>query len=149
MKKTESDRKAADARDLFMLDRYTQQQICDMLGVSANTFTKWKTEGHWETILMSRRSSKDKLADILMKQILALDEQMQEEGRKVMTSKEVNQMWQLHNMLRKTEETGTAAAIVTTLTQFTDWIRTRYPEQCQAILALCDEYIAEQLSKER
>ncbi len=141
------DRKA-EAKDLYMLGKLDQKRICAILTIAENTFTRWKKEGQWDEIANARKTGKDKLADILLEQILEQDRSMKAEGRKLMTSKEINSMWQMHNMLRKVEETGTAAAIVTTLTAFTDWLRMRHPDLLKSITIICDEYIMEQLNKE-
>ncbi len=131
-----------------MTGQFEQKVICEILGVSQNTFTRWKVEGKWEEIANARKVGKERFADILMEQILALDEQLKEEKRKVFTSKEVNQLWQLNNMLTKTLEAGSTESIIQTFKQFTDWVRQRFPDKSAGMMELADQYILEQFKKE-
>lgn len=145
-KDTTIDRKA-EALTLYLTGQHEQQWICKVLSISVNTFTRWKREGSWDARLSARRTSKERMAEICEKQILLMYEKSEEEGR-VLNSKEINSMWQLTNMLRKAEETGTTTAIVNVLTEFTAFVGKRYPDMVKQITAIADEYIQLQFAKE-
>jgi transposase len=139
--------KRAEARQLYLTQRFEQKQICAILGVGENTFTRWKKEGRWDDVRGAQSSGKERFSQMLMEQIMELDKSMMAEGRKLMTSKEVNSLWQLQNMLRKVEETGNLTAKVTVISNFTDWIRARYPADLKRMAQLADEFIMEALEE--
>ena len=140
--------KRAEARQLFLTQHFEQKQICAILGIGENTFTRWKKEGRWEEVRGAQSSGMERFSQILMEQILELDKSLKAEGRPLMTSKEINSLWQLQNMLRKTEETGNLSAKVTVITNFTEWIRARYPADLKRIITLADEFIMEALEND-
>ena len=139
--------KRAEARQLYLTQRFEQKQICAILGIGENTFTRWKKDGRWDEVRGAQSSGKERFSQILMEQIMELDKSLKAEGRPLMTSKEINSLWQLQNMLRKTEETGNLSAKVTVISNFTDWIRARYPADLKRFMQLADEFIMEAIEE--
>lgn len=148
-KSTEKIDKKAEAKSLFMLEKFDQKKICALLGIAQNTFTRWKREGSWDSILEAQTGGKDRFAAILLEQITALDDSMQEGGRKLMTSTEINSLYQLHGMLRRVETEGSITATVNVMIQFTEWMSIRYPSEVKLVTKYSDEFIQEQLAQAR
>lgn len=48
--KLSNEEKKSLAFDLFMNTAKTQNEICDLIGISPKTFTRWKQDGLWEEL---------------------------------------------------------------------------------------------------
>lgn len=125
--------KQANALDLYLNTDMDQKQICTMLDVSQQTFTKWKKEGNWEELKGAETITASKIrSQLLMKmhELSTADKIDADKLIKVATAIE-----------RISDKKATISQSINVFKDFTTWCIKVNPEKAKEINLLQIQYV--------
>ena len=139
------------ARTLFLKDNLNQAEIAARVGTSAQTISKWKTEGNWESLkanfVITRQETLSRTY-AQINQIFSELESTNEAGAKVITSissSKADTLSKLSAAAKSLETDLSISTYIDVFIKFGNWLRDADFTLAKKMAELQDSFIKEQL----
>jgi len=139
------------ARMLFLKDNLSQSEIAERVGTSAQSITKWKTEGKWDSLkanfVISRQETLSRTY-AQINQIFSELETKNEEGESVLTSitaSKADTLCKLSAAAKALETELSISIYIDVFIKFGNWLREADFATSKKMVELQDSFIKEQL----
>lgn len=99
------------AKELFLTGKYSQKEIAKMVSVSEKTMSSWSRDGKWDLLRANLTTTKESILSAWYLQLAEINQNIsrREDGERVPTGKESDQMIKISSAIKKLEtETGIA-----------------------------------------
>ena len=139
------------ARMLFLKDNLSQAEIAARVGTSAQTITKWKTDGNWDSLkanfVISRQETLSRTY-AQINQIFSELESTNESGERVIasiSSSKADTLCKLSAAAKALETDLSISIYIDVFIKFGNWLRDADFTLAKKLIELQDSFIKEQL----
>jgi len=138
--------KKAFAKNLFVHENLTQQEIAERVGVSRKTVSKWITAEQWESLKVSITLTREEQLKNLYRQLAEMNKAIseKEEGRYASPS-EADTISKLSNAIAKLETDIGVADIIAVLKKLTAFIRKISLDKAKELTPIFDAFVKDNL----
>lgn len=151
--KKELEQKREHARLLYMQGEQ-QKSIAVQVGVSAQTVTKWVTEGGWQAARSAANITRPELVNKILKSIDVLVEDLVNEPSAEKTAAAADKLVKFAATIERLDKKTSVVDVIEVFMAFSKWLQYRMsfdpqvtPELIQTINKYHDLFISEQLQK--
>lgn len=138
---------------LYFMQGFLQKEICEKVGISAVTLSKWKKDNAWEEKRSASNITRPELTNKILKSISnLLDDSLQNKNKDV--SGLADKLTKLASAIEKLDKKNTVINDIETFTNFNQWLQARlsidaelHPELIKSINKYQDIYVHERLNK--
>lgn len=141
------DTKRENAKALFITGQYQQKEIAELVGVTAQTITRWVTAEKWDVELASLTITKEKQLARYYAQINEINEVIakRDKGERYANSKEADTLLKLSSAAQKLETETGVRDIVDVSIGLLEWVRSFDVDRAKELSDLFDGYIKTKL----
>jgi len=139
------------ARMLYLKDNLSQAEIAERVGTSAQTITKWKTDGNWENLkanyVISRQETLSRTYQQI-NQIFSELEEVNDKGEtitKTISASKADTLCKLSTAAKSLETELSISVYIDVFIKFGNWLREADFATSKKMVELQDSFIKEQL----
>ena len=135
------------ASALYLKENLTQSEIAEKVGVSRITVNKWIKTEKWEERKTGITLTKQEQINNMYRQVAEINKAIasRDDGERFATSKEADILGKLSSAIKKMESDIGISDIITTGTQFIEWLRPVDLDMAKQITRLFDAFIKDRL----
>jgi len=132
---------------LYMKENLTQAEIAEKVGVSRITVNKWIKAEKWEERKTGITLTKQEQINNLYRQVAEINKAIaaRKDGERFASSKEADVLGKLSSAIKKMESDIGISDIITTGTQFIEWLRPVDLDMAKQVTRLFDAFIKDRL----
>ena len=132
---------------LYLKENLTQSEIAEKVGVSRITVNKWIKTEKWEERKTGITLTKQEQINNMYRQVAEINKAIasRDDGERFATSKEADILGKLSSAIKKMESDIGISDIITTGTQFIEWLRPVDLDMAKQITRLFDAFIKDRL----
>ncbi len=135
------------ARDLYVNNNYTQEEVADKIGVARQTIARWIKDGGWKELRASISITPDKILHGLNRQVIEINDKISKraEGERFATVAEADILAKLASSIKKIESDAGISEIVDVGIKFTNWLRSLDIEKAKEFNELLNMFIKDMM----
>lgn len=134
------------AKNLFVHENLTQQEIAERVGVSRKTIGKWIQEGQWESLKVSITLTREEQLKNLYRQLAEINKEIAERKESRFASPaEADTITKLSNAISKLETDIGVADIIAVLKKLTAFVRRISLDKAKELIPLFDSFLKDNL----
>lgn len=148
MARTTNEQKREHGFLLYTRERLTQKEAAERVGVTANTFSRWVTQGNWNDARNGYSVTKEEQLRQTYEQMTELNNaiSLREQGQRFPNSKEADTLLKLAQTAKALETDASLDEIINSFTAFLQWLRGIDIKKAQEIAEYQDAFVKHKLN---
>lgn len=142
-----SEQKKMLAREIYLLGRYTYEEIAQKVGAQRQTISRWAKDGNWATLKAGMSITREQSLKDAYQLVKALNDSIleREPGKRSPTTKEADIMAKLTTSIKNLKNDVCISDIISVGMRFGEFLRRIDLEKAKEFVKLWDVFLKEQI----